>query len=270
MAGTVTVAAEGLSTDEVVDRLGRVRERIAAAGGDGRVRVVAVTKGFGSDAVRAAVAAGLADVGENYAQELAAKAEELAADGMADAPGPWSRAVGRGDRSERPLVAAQPQQVRREPGELVAPGPRWHFIGRLQRNKVRLVASYVAVWQSVDRLALGEEIARRTHEATVFVQVAVTDEPGKGGCPPDGVPVLVGGLGRLGLDVRGLMAVGATGSAEDARPGFRRLRQLADDLGLPEVSMGMSGDLEVAVEEGSTMVRIGTALFGPRPVRRRM
>jgi uncharacterized pyridoxal phosphate-containing UPF0001 family protein len=135
---------------------------------------------------------------------------------------------------------------------------------------VKLVAPHVAVWQSVDRLAVGEEIARRAHEATVFVQVDVTDEAGKGGCPPDEVPVLVGGLGRLGLDVRGLMAVGATGPAEDARPGFRHLRRLADDLGLPEVSMGMSGDLEVAVEEGSTMVRIGTALFGPRPVRRRM
>jgi len=235
MAGTVTVAAEALSTDSVAERLGAVRERIAAAGGDERVHILAVTKGFGPDAVRAAVGAGLVDVGENYAQELAAKADELASDGPADEP-----------------------------------GPRWHFIGRLQRNKVRLVASQVAVWQSVDRLALGEEIARRTHEAAVFVQVAVTDETGKGGCPPADVPVLVGDLGRLGLDVRGLMAVGATGPPEDARPGFRRLRRLADDLGLAEVSMGMSGDLEVAVEEGSTMVRIGTALFGPRPVRRRM
>jgi pyridoxal phosphate enzyme (YggS family) len=227
----VIVAAEGLSTDEVAERLGRVRERIAAAGGADRVRILAVSKGFGADAVRAAVGAGLPDVGENYAQELAAKAGELAADGA---------------------------------------GPSWHFIGRLQRNKVKLVAPHVAVWQSVDRLPVGEEIARRAHEATVFVQVAVTDEEGKGGCPPAEVPVLVGGLGRLGLDVRGLMAVGATGPAEDARLGFRQLRRLADDLGLPEVSMGMSGDLEVAVEEGSTMVRIGTALFGPRPVRRRM
>lgn len=237
MAGTVIMAAEGLSTDEVAERLGRVRERIAAAGGDEGVRVLAVTKGFGADAVRAAVGAGLADVGENYAQELAAKVDDLTTGGPADEP---------------------------------VPAVRWHFIGRLQRNKVRLVAPNVAVWQSVDRLAVGEEIARRAHEATVFVQVAVTGEPGKGGCPPAEVPVLVGGLGRLGLDVRGLMAVGATGPAEEARPGFRRLRQLADDLGLPEVSMGMSGDLEVAVEEGSTMVRIGTALFGPRPVRRRM
>ena len=224
-------AAPVTSADEVAERLARVRDRIAAAGGDERVRILAVTKGFGPEAVRASVAAGLPDVGENYAQELAAKAEEVAAD---------------------------------------RPGPRWHFIGRLQRNKVKLVAPDVAVWQSVDRLAVGEEIARRAHEATVFVQVAVTDEAGKGGCPPAEVPVLVGGLGRLGLDVRGLMAVGATGPAEEARPGFRRLRRLADDLGLAEVSMGMSGDLEVAVEEGSTMVRIGTALFGPRPVRRRM
>jgi hypothetical protein len=216
--------------DEVADRLGQVRARIAAAGGDDRVRILAVTKGFGPEAVRAALAVGLADVGENYAQELVAKADELQA----------------------------PE------------GLRWHFIGRMQRNKVRVAAPHVAVWQSVDRLALGEEIARRSHAATVFVQVAVTDEETKGGCPPADVPVLVGDLGRLGLDVRGLMAVGATGSPESARPGFRRLRQLADDLGLPDVSMGMSGDLETAVAEGSTMVRIGTALFGPRPVRRRM
>jgi pyridoxal phosphate enzyme (YggS family) len=226
----MTEVDQSPSVAEVADRLGRVRARIAAAGGDDTVSVLAVTKGFGPAVVRTAVAAGLTELGENYAQELVAKADAL------------------GD-------------------ELAV---RWHFIGQLQRNKVKLLAPHVAVWQTVDRLKVGEAILARVHDPVVMVQVAISDEPRKGGCPPDDVAVLVGELQRRGVEVRGLMAVGATGPAEAARPGFRRLRRLADDLGLRDVSMGMSGDLEVAVEEGSTMVRIGTALFGPRPARRRM
>jgi pyridoxal phosphate enzyme (YggS family) len=145
------------------------------------------------------------------------------------------------------------------------PGPEWHFIGRLQRNKVRGLAGLVSLWQSVDRPALAEAIARHAPAAAVLVQVDVTGEPQKGGCPPGDVAALVATCGGLGLDVRGLMAIGPLGPAEDARPGFRRVRELADELGLAERSMGMSADLEVAIEEGSTMVRVGTALFGPRP-----
>lgn len=182
------------------------------------VRVVAVTKGFGAEAVRAALAAGLPDVGESYAQELRAKS---------------------------PVA-----------------GVRWHFVGRLQTNKVRQLAGLVDLWQSVDRLELGEEIARRAPGGRILVQVNVSGEAQKGGCAPADAPGLVARLRAAGLDVRGLMAVG---HPADPRPGFRRLRELADDLGLVERSMGMSGDLEIAVEEGSTMVRVGRALFGERP-----
>jgi pyridoxal phosphate enzyme (YggS family) len=200
-----------------------VRDRIASTGVDPRtVRIVAVTKGFGSDAIDAARAAGLSDIGENYAQDVLAKREALA-------------------------------------------GLQLHFIGRLQRNKVRAIAPLVACWQSVDRLELGEEIARRAPAARVLVQVNVTEEPTKGGCAPDDTRDLVDRLGSLGLEVGGLMTVGRTGPPIEARRGFAALRALADRLGLVECSMGMTDDLEMAVAEGATIVRVGSALFGPRP-----
>jgi pyridoxal phosphate enzyme (YggS family) len=207
----------------IAEPLAAVRARIDAAGGDpDSIVVIAVTKGFDRQAVDAAVAAGLLDVGENYAQELLAKA------------------------------AGAPEEI------------RWHFIGRLQRNKVRALAPHVALWQSVDRAELGAEIAKRAPGAEVLAQVNVSGESTKGGCPPDEVPALVRDLQADGLRVGGLMTVGATGPAEAARPGFVTLRDLADRLSLPIRSMGMTGDLEVAVQEGATMVRVGTALFGPR------
>jgi pyridoxal phosphate enzyme (YggS family) len=212
---------------EVVDRADRVRARIAAAGGGPEVEVLAVTKGFGIDAILAARAAGLTAVGENYAQELVDKDAAL------------------GDE----------------------PRPVWHFIGRLQRNKVRHLASLVAVWQTVDRPELAAEIARRRPGAAVLVQLNLSGEPQKGGCPPDGAATLVVQALDLGLDVLGLMGVAPAGPPEAARPGFRRLVELADHLELPVRSIGMSADLEVAVEEGSTMVRIGRDLFGERPTR---
>jgi pyridoxal phosphate enzyme (YggS family) len=209
---------------DLVANLDRVRDRIATAGGDpDRVRILAVTKGHGVDAVRAALAAGLADIGENYAQELLAKADEIGA----------------------------------------APA-RWHFIGQVQRNKVRQVAHLVHLWQSVDRLRVGEEIAKRSPGASVLVEVNLTDDPERGGTRPGLVPGLVDGLRDLGLQVIGLMAVGRQGPPDEVRDGFRAVRALADELGLPERSMGMSEDLELAVQEGSTMVRVGTALFGAR------
>lgn len=218
----------------VAERLAQVRERIAATGrGPADVRVVAVTKGFGPDAVDAATAAGVDDIGENYAQELADKA-------------------------------------RRAP----RPGTRWHFLGHVQRNKVKSIASIVHLWQGVDRVAAGEEIAKRSPGARVLVQVRLTDDDpaarptgaGRNGCTTDEVPALVERLCALGLDVRGLMAVGPPGPPELARPGFRAVSALADRLGLVERSMGMTDDLDVAVEEGSTMVRVGRGLFGARPV----
>ena len=212
---------------DVAAAVDAVRARVAAAGGDpGGLTIVAVTKDHGPAAVRAAVTAGLHDVGENRAQELEAKATS-APDGL-----------------------------------------RWHFIGPVQRNKVRRVAAVVHLWQSVDRVAAGEEIAKRAPGAAVLVQVNVSGEPQKHGCGLAEAPALADQLAGLGLDVRGVMAIGPSGPPEDARPGFRRLRALADRLALPECSMGMSDDLEVAVQEGATIVRVGRALFGPRAAAR--
>ncbi|MDZ7677136.1 MAG: YggS family pyridoxal phosphate-dependent enzyme [Acidimicrobiales bacterium] len=208
----------------VGERLAALRRRIREVGVDpDTTTILAVTKGFGPDAVQAALAAGLVDVGENYAQELLSKVES---------------------------AAAVP--------------PRWHMIGALQRNKVRKLAPHVSVWQTVDRLAVGREIARWAPGATVFVQVNATGEAAKAGCPPDQVPELVEQLHALGLDVRGLMTIGPTEVGADPRPGFEATAALADRLGLAERSMGMSGDLEVGLSCGATMVRVGTALFGPR------
>ena len=212
-----------ITVPDVRAGLAAVRDRITATGGQA-VTIVAVTKGFGPDAVTAARAAGLDDIGENYAQELLAKLAELA-----------------------------------------EPPPRQHFNGRLQTNKVRQLAAVIDLWQTVDRIELGHEIAKRAPGARVLVQVNVSDEPAKGGCPPADAGRLVGQLTEAGLAVEGLMTVGRTGPPELARAGFRLLAELADEHGLAIRSMGMTDDLEVAVEEGSTMVRVGSALFGPRP-----
>lgn len=215
---------------DLVANVAKVHDRIEAAGGDPKtLTLVAVTKGFGIDVVRLAAAAQLFDLGENYVEEMHAK---MAA----------SRAL------RLPL--------------------EWHFLGHVQRNKVRKVANGVAVWQGVDRDAAGEEIAKRAPGATVLVQVNLTGADNRNGCSWGDAPELVARLRDThGLDVRGVMGVGPGGDPEDARPLFRRLRALADDLQLGEVSMGMSDDLEVAVQEGATMLRLGTALFGPRPGR---
>jgi hypothetical protein len=185
------------------------------------VRVVAVTKGFGPEAVRAAQAVGLTDIGENYATELRAKA-----------PGP--------------------------------PGLRWHFLGAVQRNKVRPLAPLVDVWQSVARFSEADRIAHYAPGAQVLIQVDCSGLPGRNGCVPGDVPALAEALSGLDLQVQGLMTVAPPGPSE-AEAAFRTVRQVADALGLPERSMGMSDDLEAAVAAGSTMVRIGRALFGARP-----
>lgn len=143
-----------------------------------------------------------------------------------------------------------------------------HFIGQLQSNKVRQIAPFVTVYETVDRPSLADEIARRAPGATILVQVAAGAEPGKGGCPPDAVGALLDHAQSLGLVVEGLMTVGpTTGGPEAARQGFRQVRAMCTSLGLTVCSMGMSDDLEVAVQEGSTQVRIGSALFGARPPR---
>lgn len=210
---------------EVAERLAEVRARIDAAGGRD-VAVLPVTKTFPIDRCWAAFRAGCPAVGENYAQEVVEKFGGLTV----------------------------PFAIR--------------FIGQLQTNKVRHLASLVAVYESVDRPSLVDELAKRVPGASVLVQVNTggADEGSKGGCPPADVEALVERARLVGLDVRGLMTVGPTvGGPAAARAGFRLVRSMVDRLGLAECSMGMTDDLEVAVEEGSTEVRVGSALFGKRP-----
>jgi len=143
--------------------------------------------------------------------------------------------------------------------------PLVHFIGHLQRNKIRKLAPIVDVWQTVDRIETGVEIAKRAPGAKVMVQVDISGEESKSGCDPSDTEQLVELLSGEGLEVVGLMGIGPLAQPEMSRPGFKLLRSMADRLGLAECSMGMSGDLEVAIGEGSTMVRIGRDLFGERP-----
>jgi len=143
-----------------------------------------------------------------------------------------------------------------------------HFIGQLQTNKVRQIAGVVAVYETVDRASLVAEIAKRAPGAHVLIQIDTSDEPGKGGCPPAEAERLVTQAAQAGLVVDGLMTVGPTeGGPEAARPGFRLVRLMCDDLGLTTCSMGMTDDFVVAVQEGSSRVRLGSALFGMRPAR---
>ena len=212
----------------VATRLAALHQLIEAAGRDpASVRIVGVTKGHGPEACEAALSAGVTDLGESYAQELLAKAADARLDGA-----------------------------------------RWHFVGGLQARKVRSIAGVVHLWHSIDRPKLVHELVRWAPGARVLVQVRLSDEPGKAGCVFDEVPSLVAEAARAGLVVEGLMGVGPTaGGADAARPGFRRLARTAADLGLETVSMGMSADLAVALAEGATVIRMGTALFGPRPAR---
>ncbi len=209
----------------VAAALSEVRDRIGRAGGGSDVAILPVTKSFGPEAIAAVRLAGCDAVGENYVQEVLAKADALS-------------------------------------------GVRLHFIGRLQTNKVRQLAGRVTLFETVDRARLVDEIARRDPGARVLLQVDTVGLAGKGGCPLGDVDALLESALGAGLQVAGLMTVGPTdGGPEAARNGFRAVRRAVDRLGLSVCSMGMSSDLEVAVAEGSTQVRIGTALFGARVVR---
>lgn len=196
------------------------------AAGGDGVELVAVTKGWGPGAVEAAAACGIGHIGENYAQECLAK-----------------------------LGAARLDRR-----------PRVHLIGRLQQNKVRRLAAVIDVWQTVDRVELVRKIALEAPGAEVMIQVNVSGESTKAGCAPEGVRSLAAAAEGAGLRLAGLMGIGPAGPQAEARPGFRALRRMVDDLGLRHCSMGMSDDMETAIEEGSTMVRIGRDLFGERPV----
>ena len=221
---------------DIREGLARVRERIESAcqraGRDtSEVQLIAVSKAHPEEAVRAAYAIGLRVFGENYAQELAHKAAALS------------------DLSEI----------------------QWRFIGHLQRNKIKLIERAQASVDTVDSLRLAEAISARAAAKNVAVelllQVNVGGEAQKSGCAPEQVPALVEAVRALpAVELRGLMTVAPHfDDPNDARPAFAALRELAAAHALPELSMGMTHDLEAAVEEGATMLRIGTALFGPRP-----
>jgi pyridoxal phosphate enzyme (YggS family) len=224
------------------ENLRAVQARIAAAERaagrpPGSVRLIAVGKTFPAEAIRAAAALGQVDFGENRAQELLAKAGRL---------------------SDLPL--------------------RWHFIGQLQRNKAAAVARLGALVHSVDRPPLAEALSRAGVAAgrpvEVLLQVDLGGPAGldaaRGGAPPAEIPALADAVAALpGLRLRGLMAVAPRG--EDPGPAFVRLAELAarvaaDHPGATEISAGMSADLEQAVAAGATLVRVGTAIFGDRPL----
>jgi hypothetical protein len=215
----------GLRLDEVRARMAAAAARAGRDAAD--VALVAVSKGAGADLMRAAYAAGQRDFAENRAGALAERWGEL-------------------------------------PGDA-----RWHFIGRLQGNKVRLVRPVACLLHSLDRADLAGYWAKGPGLAPpVLVQVNVAGEPGKAGVPPAEAEALVAAAAGLGLEVRGLMTIPPVGaSPEEARPWFRALAGLRRALqprwpGLGELSMGMSDDFEVAVEEGATLLRVGRAIFG--------
>jgi pyridoxal phosphate enzyme (YggS family) len=186
---------------------------------------VVVTKGFGPDEVEAAVRAGVLDVGENYAQELLAKAAK------------------------------------------VPPEVRWHFLGPIQRNKVARLAPLVRTWHTVDRAVEAEAIARVCPGTEVMVQVKLETAQTQAGCRPEDLDDLVSSCRSLPVDLSGLMTVGPAGDLEGSRRDFQWLAARARQLGLRELSMGMSDDFDVAVSEGATTLRLGRAIFGPRPER---
>jgi pyridoxal phosphate enzyme (YggS family) len=218
-------------------RLAAVRATVArhqkVGGWSHEVRVIAVTKTHGPESVRAVLDAGLSDVGENRVQEALQKQESLTDSSI-----------------------------------------NWHLIGTLQRNKARHAVGRFALIHSVDRADLATELDRRAAPGSrqrILVQVNCSAEPQKGGVSPAGLPDLLNQLRSLDrIEVRGLMTISAlTEDPVEQRHAFRLLRELRDELQraghqLDELSMGMSGDYPIAVEEGATMIRLGTVLFGER------
>jgi pyridoxal phosphate enzyme (YggS family) len=228
------------SAEGIAGRWHAVTARVAAAcaragRSPAEVTIVAVSKTHPAEAVQAAAAAGARDFGENYAQELVAKREAC--------------------------------------GELG--GARWHFIGRLQRNKAKLVAGRVALVHAVDSIELAEELARRALGVVqpILIAVNIAGEATKGGASPDQAGAMAAAIARLpGVRLDGLMTMPPPSDDPEASRGsflaLRALRaRLEQDLGapLPALSMGMCGDYEVAIACGATHVRIGSAIFGERP-----
>jgi PLP dependent protein len=213
------------SANELLERVGAnlesVRGRIASAGRDPHsVRIVAVTKTFGTEEVLAARELGLAHFGENYVDELCLKRD-------------------------------------------AAPEATWHFLGALQANKIARVVTCANVLSGVAREKELTKLAALSSASALDIQVDFTGRAERNGVRPQDVPHLVSRARELNLNVRGLMVVAPT-EASAAREAFTRTVALADSLGLTERSMGMSEDLEIACEAGTTEIRLGRALFGPR------
>jgi pyridoxal phosphate enzyme (YggS family) len=226
----------------IAENVRYVRERIARAcersGKDpGNVRLIAVTKTFDAARVLEAVESGVSDIGENFVQELLGKREKI----------------------NNPAI-------------------QWHFVGHLQSNKVRFIADFVHLIHSVDHRSVAEEIDKRGAKigrvVNALVEVNTTGEQTKFGTRPEETVEFIRSIAHLkNLKLKGLMTIGPfLPSPEDSRPSFRMLRALSDEVRKEEIenvemtdlSMGMTHDFEVAIEEGATMIRLGTAIFGPR------
>ena len=229
--------AENAAATEMTEVAGNVRRILDRIGGaairagrpPGSVSLLAVTKTVPVDRIREAIAGGVAHIAENRLQEALPKREALASEKV-----------------------------------------RWHFIGHLQTNKAKKVVENFDCVHSVDRIDLAEALSRHASSRPplpVLIEVKLQEEQNKSGVLEGALPAFVSSVRALqNLQLRGLMAIPPpVENPEQARPFFRRLRELAEDLGLSELSMGMTQDFEVAVEEGATMVRIGTGLFGSRP-----
>ena len=215
--------------EEIRANLAAVEARIAAAcerAGRSRdsVTLVAVTKTFPAADVEHAIAAGVTNVGENKVQEA---------------------------RDKKPAVSG---------------AARWHLIGHLQSNKAKDAVRLFDVIQTIDSIDLAERLARLADRAIdVMLQVNVGGEEQKSGVSPSEVPAIAKRVRELApLRLTGLMTIPPLGEAEQMRPYFRQLRSMRDDLGLEQLSMGMTDDFEVAIEEGATIVRVGRAIFGSR------
>lgn len=213
------------------DRLAQVEERIArACGRAGRAReeitLIAVSKTFPADAIREAYAAGLRDFGENYVQEF---------------------------ESKKPALAD-------------LEGARFHLIGHLQSNKSKRAAELFDVIQTLDTIKLARRLNDAGRRLEVMIEVKLSEEETKSGAAVEDLPALVEAVRACPqLRLSGLMTMPPwSDDAEASRPYFRRLRRLAEQYGVRGLSMGMSHDFEVAIEEGATHIRVGTALFGPR------
>ena len=217
--------------DCLADRLAAVRERIEKACAKAHrdpagVRLLAVTKVFPADVVREAYAMGLREFGENYVQEMERKAPVLAD----------------------------------------LEGARFHLIGHLQSNKTKKAAQMFASIDSIDAAKLATRLDAEGLPLDAMIEVKLSEEESKSGAAEDEIAAIVDTIRACrNLTLRGLMTVPPwSEDAELARPYFARLREIAGRFAIPELSMGMSNDLEVAIEEGATWVRVGTALFGRR------